>query len=105
MDLKALKTFDTDKRVFKAIHKGEDIYGDESFGIIPDLVLIPEDGFALSSKIESGKVFVPPSTLCGTHTLDDAFVWSSSPEISKASDICQVGRNIFSFFELDTPWQ
>jgi predicted AlkP superfamily phosphohydrolase/phosphomutase len=78
--LKQLTCPKTGASVIKSVFHRDQIYSGPYLQEAPDLIAIPEDGFELRSNYRATSVF-GKSNLQGTHTYDNAFVWSKHHKI------------------------
>jgi predicted AlkP superfamily phosphohydrolase/phosphomutase len=65
------------KKVIKQIYRPEEIYSNKEIGKAPDLVLLSNHGYDLKGKLNAKDVF-GRSHFTGTHTQDDAFIFSTN---------------------------
>jgi predicted AlkP superfamily phosphohydrolase/phosphomutase len=65
------------KKVIKQIYRPEEIYSNKEIKKAPDLVLLSNHGYDLKGKVKAGSVF-GRSHFTGTHTQDDAFMFSTN---------------------------
>ena len=65
------------KKVIKQVFRPEEIYSNKEIKRAPDLVLLSNHGYDLKGKLSAKSVF-GRSHFTGTHTQDDAFVFSTN---------------------------
>jgi predicted AlkP superfamily phosphohydrolase/phosphomutase len=77
--------------VFRAAHRGDEIYAGAEAHRAPDLVMVARDGFDCKGWLRTGETF-GRSRFTGMHTWDDAFLWTAEamPEEFDITDIAGV---------------
>jgi predicted AlkP superfamily phosphohydrolase/phosphomutase len=92
--LYALKSPDG-RTVIKNIFHKSDIYTGKYFDYAPDLILIPEEGFALKGSLNTNNIFELPTRHTGFHNCHDAFMSCNIPlDISLKPSIIDVSATI-----------
>lgn len=70
-------TFEDNKKIVKKVYDREELYRGPNFDRAPDLVVLPNHGYVLKGKVNSGAVF-GRTNLLGIHSQDDAFFFSTN---------------------------
>ena len=94
------------KRLFKKVIPGDELYQSEKGITLPDLVLIPEEGFSINRSISSEEIVRYFPSPIGTHSLDGILIMEGKGIRQGRIDtarIIDLAPTILHLFDLPVP--
>ncbi len=92
----------TNTPVFRDVVRKEEIYNGPFTKNAADILALPAEGVDLKADTASESIFQTPSTLLGTHTFTDAFLYSTeelSQSLENGGTIADAGQYVLSLCE------